>query len=186
MMTSPLPARLHHARRVAAVLGATVTTLALAAPAFGHISIPEPEVAAQSSAVIHFRVPHGCDGASTDTIEIQLPDGIVSAQPEYVPGWTIETEMVESEPYEHFGETLTERVGVIRWSGGDLPDAAFYDFGVRATFLVGEGTTVAFPVLQHCHDAEIAWIEPVVEGEPEPEHPAPTVSVGAAVEESHD
>ena len=47
--------------------------------------------------------------------------------------------MVESEPYERFGETLTERVGVIRWSGGDLPDLAFYDFGVRATFLLDRG-----------------------------------------------
>ena len=36
--------------------------------------------------------------------------------------------MVESEPYERFGETLTERVGVVRWSGGDLPHFAFYDF----------------------------------------------------------
>ena len=154
MMTSPLPARLPRARTVAAVLGATVATLALAAPAFGHITIPEQEVASGSTAVVHLRVPHGCEGLPTGTLEVQLPDGVVGAQPAYVPGWTVETEIVASEPYERFGETLTERVGVIRWSGGDLPDAAFYDFGIRATFLVDPGATVAFPVLQRCGDAE--------------------------------
>ena len=116
--------------------------------------------------------------AATDTIEVQLPDGVVSAKPEYVPGWTLEVETVASEPYDEFGTTKTERVGVIRWSGGDLPDFAFYDFGVRATFLADPGTVLAFPVVQKCGDAEVAWIEPMVEGQPEPEHPAPTVTIG--------
>jgi periplasmic copper chaperone A len=100
-----------------------------------------------------------------------------------VPGWTIEVEMVESEPYDLFGETMTQRAGVIRWSGGDLPDLAFFDFGVRATFLLDAGTVVGIPVVQRCGDAEIAWIEPVVEGQPEPEHPTPTLTVVEAAED---
>jgi uncharacterized protein YcnI len=183
-MSSLIRSRRASARTSTVVLGALVATLAIAFPVLGHVSIPEGEVPSGASAVIHLRVPHGCDGASTDTVEVQVPDGVVSAQPEYVPGWTVETEMVESEPYERFGETLTERVGVIRWSGGDLPDSAYYDFGLRATFLVEPGTTLAFPTVQRCGDAETAWIEPIVEGEPEPEQPAPTVSVGEAVEEA--
>ena len=170
-------------RRGAAVLSAALMTLAVAAPAMAHVSVPEGEVHSGSTAVIHFRVPHGCDEANTDTIELQLPDGVVGAPPEYVPGWTLEIEMVESAPYERFGETLTERVGVIRWSGGDLPHFAFYDFGVRATFLVDPGTVLAFPIVQRCGDAEIAWIEPVVEGQEEPEHPTPTVTVVEAAED---
>lgn len=178
-----------HGRQAAARIGtvtlvALVATMASALPVLGHVSIPEGEVASGSSSVIHLRIPHGCDGASTDTVEVQLPDGVVSAQPEYVPGWTIETEMVESEPYERFGETLTERVGVIRWSGGELPDSAYYDFGIRATFLSEPGTILAIPVVQHCGDAQEAWIEPIVEGEPEPEHPSPTLAIGAVVEDS--
>jgi uncharacterized protein YcnI len=169
-------------RRSVALLAAAVATVAVALPAAAHITIPESGVPAGGSAVIHFRVPHGCEGAATDTIEVQLPDGVVSGQPEYIPGWTVETEMVESEPYERFGETLTERVGVIRWSGGSLPDLAYLDFGVRATFLADEGAVIAFPVVQRCGDAEEAWIEPTVEGEEEPEFPAPTVTVGPPVE----
>lgn len=165
------------ARRGAALLGSALAIAAIAAPAAAHVSVPEGDVHSGSSAVIHFRVPHGCDGAATDTVEIQLPEGVVSALPEYVPGWALETEMVPSEPYDEFGTTKTERVGVIRWSGGDLPDHSFYDFGVRAKFLSEPGTVLAFPVVQRCGDVEVAWIEPVVEGQEEPEHPTPTVTV---------
>jgi uncharacterized protein YcnI len=185
-MSITVSARPTRARHLAAVLGAITATVALAAPTLGHVSIAEGEVGSGSTSVIHLRVPHGCEGASTDTIEVRVPDGVVGAQPEYVPGWTVETETIASEPYERFGETLTERVGVVRWSGGDLPAAAFYDFGLRATFLVEEGATLAFPVLQRCGDAEEAWIEPTVEGEAEPEFPTPTIAVAAAVEASHD
>ena len=142
--------------RGAAVLAAAAT-LVVATPGLRARHVPDgaacPPAAAPWS---HFRVPHGCDGAPTDTIELQLPDGVVSAKPEYVPGWTLEVETVASEPYDEFGTTKTERVGVIRWSGGDLPDLAFYDFGVRATFLADPGTVLAFPVVQKCGDAEVA------------------------------
>jgi hypothetical protein len=174
-------------RRRSALVSAAVLTLVVAAPALGHVTVPDGSaIPSGGSSVIHLRVPHGCDGAATDTIEVQLPDGIVSAKPEYVPGWTLEVEMVESAPYDEFGTTRTERVGVIRWSGGDLPDHAFYDFGIRATFLLDPGTTVAIPVVQRCGDAETAWIEPVVEGQPEPEHPAPTITIGDPVPATHD
>lgn len=172
--------------RGAAVLAAAAT-LAVALPASAHVTSPDgANVPSGGSAVVHFRVPHGCDGAATDTIELQLPDGVVSAKPEYVPGWTLEVETVASEPYDEFGTTKTERVGVIRWSGGDLPDFAFYDFGVRATFLADPGTVLAFPVVQKCGDAEVAWIEPMVEGQPEPEHPAPTITIGDPVPAAED
>jgi periplasmic copper chaperone A len=166
------------ARRRTAALSATLLTLVVAAPVLGHVSVPDGSaIPSGSTSIIHFRVPHGCDGAATDTIELKLPDGIVSAKPEYIPGWTVEVEMVESTPYDEFGTTRTERVGVIRWSGGDLPDYAYYDFGVRATFLLDPGTTVGIPVVQRCGDAEVAWIEPVMEGQPEPEHPTPEVTI---------
>jgi len=173
--------------RAAAVLSVALLTLAIAAPALGHVTVPDgAAVPSGSSSVIHLRVPHGCDGAATDTIEVQLPDGVVSAKPEHVPGWTLEVESVESAPYAEYGTTKTERVGVIRWSGGDLPDFAFYDFGIRATFLLDPGTVVGIPVVQKCGDAEIAWIEPVVEGQAEPEHPAPTITIGDAVPAAED
>jgi periplasmic copper chaperone A len=174
------------ARRSIAAAAATLLTLTVAVPVMGHVSVPEGEVHSGSTAVVHFRIGHGCDGLPVDTVELQLPDGVVAARPEYVPGWNVETEMVASEPYERFGQTYTERVGVIRWSGGSLPDEAYYDFGVQATFLLDPGTTIAVPVIQRCGDAEIAWIEPMVEGQPEPEHPTATITVVDPEPGAHD
>jgi uncharacterized protein YcnI len=169
-------------RGATTLLAAAIATLVTALPASAHITIPETHVPAGGSTVVHLRVPHGCEGDPTTAIEVQLPDGVVSGQPEFVPGWSVETEMVESEPYDQFGQTLTERVGVIRWSGGELPDLAFLDFGIRARFLADEGAVLAFPVVQRCGETEVAWIEPTVEGQAEPEHPAPTVTVGPPAE----
>jgi periplasmic copper chaperone A len=175
------------ARRGAAVLGSALAIAAIAAPAAAHVTVPDgADVPSGGNAVIHLRVPHGCDGAATDTISVQLPDGVVSAKAEYVPGWDLAVETVPSAPYDEFGTTKTERVGVITWSGGDLPDAAFYDFGIKATFLLDPGTVVALPVVQKCGDVEVAWIEATVEGQPEPEHPAPTITIGAAVAATDD
>jgi uncharacterized protein YcnI len=157
--------------------------LAVSAPASAHVTIPDgSQIPAGSTSTIHLRVPHGCQGEPTDTLEVQLPGGIVAAQPEYVPGWAVEVESVESVPYEHFGETLTERVGVIRWSGGDLPDFAYYDFGIRATFLLDAGTELRIPVVQRCGELEEAWIEVPEEGQDpeELELPAPTIIIADA------
>ena len=170
------------ARRGAAVLGAGLLTLVVAVPASAHITVPDgASVPSGGSAVIHLRVPHGCAGTATDTIEVQLPDGVVSALPEYIPGWTLDVQRVTSAPYDESGTTKTDRVGVITWSGGDLPDLAFYDFGIKATFLFDPDTVVALPVVQKCGAVEVDWIEPVVAGQPEPEHPTPTITIGDPV-----
>lgn len=168
------------ARLVPAIAATGLLVLATAVPALGHVTIPDGgAVPSGASTEIHLRVPHGCGELPTDTLEVQLPDGIVAAQPAYVPGWEVEVEMVESEPYERFGETLTERVGVIRWSGGDLPNHAYYDFGVRATFLQEPGTEIPIPIVQRCGEEETAWIEVPAEGQDadELEHPAPTITI---------
>jgi hypothetical protein len=40
--------------------------------------------------------------------------------------------------------------------------------------------------VQRCGDLEEAWIEPVLEGEAEPEFPTPVLAIGAAIEaEAH-
>jgi uncharacterized protein YcnI len=159
----------------------TVALLAIAVPASAHVIVAEEEVVGGGEgAVIHFRVPHGCEGAATDAIEVQIPEGIIGVTPEAVPGWTVETESVETEPYELYGSTLTERVSVVRWSGGTLPDHQFLDFGMSAIFPENP-TELTFPIVQHCGADELAWIElPEAGQDPEElEHPAPTLTVVA-------
>ena len=48
----------------------------------------------------------------------------------------------------------------------------------RQAWGIEPDTTVALPIVQRCGDVEVAWIEPTNEGEAEPEHPAPLISIG--------
>lgn len=168
--------------RTRATLSAAAALLVVAAlplAARAHATLPDGDaVHAGSTAVVHVRIAHGCDGAPVDAVEIALPDGIVAARPEYVPGWGLEVDMVATEPYAMYGETFTERVGVIRWTGGDLPDFAFFDFGFRATFLLEPGAYF-IPTVQRCGAAEVAWIETPAEGQDPHDlaYPAPQLTI---------
>lgn len=181
-MSHPLPARL-----AGSVLAAALLLFAMALPVAAHITIPDGAVVPSGgSAVISFRVPHGCGGEPTTAISVQLPDGVVGAKPESVAGWTATTEMVPAE-YELFGTKYTERVGTIRWEGGPLSDAEFKDFAVRATFQMDPGE-YPIPVVQECGQTTESWIEVPAAGQTEDdlELPAPTITVVAAVADGDD
>ncbi len=128
------------------------------------------------------RVGQGCEGAATTAIRVHIPDGVITAKPMPKPGWTIETTTgVYVEPVELHGETLTEGVREISWSGGELPDDWYDEFTFRARLTDGlAGQTVYFPVIQECGDAVTRWIEIPAEGQvEEPEEPAPALRVTA-------
>jgi uncharacterized protein YcnI len=167
--------------RAAASLLAALSLLAITAlPVAAHVTIVDgSSVPAGGSAVIYFRLPHGCDGQPVNALSVQLPEGIVGAKPEAIAGWTTTTEMVPAD-YELFGTQYTERVGTIRWEGGPLPDDEFLDFGMRATFQLEPGE-YPIPVVQECGASSEAWIEVPAEGQSEDdlEHPAPTITVVA-------
>lgn len=117
---------------------------------------------------------HGCDGADTNAILIQIPEGISSVKPVAKPGWEIEIVADEA-------GAVTE----IHFTGGSLPDAWYDQFWIRARIdeTVAAGTGIYFPVVQQCGEAEILWLAlPGPDGaEPEGE-PAPGFTVHEAVE----
>lgn len=165
---------------------ASSALVAFAVPAFAHVEPTNPTAPAGQSTRIDFRVPHGCNGAATDTIEIQIPEGVISVKPQAKAGWTVASDEVDTKPYEVWGKTLTKRVSVVRWTGGNLPDNQFDDFGMIATMPDTVGATVAFPLVQKCGSVSTAWIEPMNADGSEPEHPAPTVEIVAATADEHD
>jgi uncharacterized protein YcnI len=175
---------MHRSRRARIGVRAMVASLpllAIALPVTAHVTIPEGQVpGGGEGAVIHLRVPHGCEGAATDTVEVQIPEGVIGVTPEAVPGWTVEAETVTTDPYQLYGATLTERTSVVRWTGGPLEDHQYLDFGISAIFPEDAGE-LTFPVVQHCGDSEEAWIQLPEEGQTEDdlERPAPTVTVVA-------
>ncbi len=117
--------------------------------------------------VMFIRIGHGCAKAATDTVEVSIPAGFGSVRPQQMPGWN--------------AETVKNAEGVttgVKWTGGNLPDAQFADFGVSVKYPTQAGT-YAIPVVQRCGSAEEAWIQIPAEGQ-DPhslKYPAPTVKV---------
>jgi uncharacterized protein YcnI len=105
------------------------------------------------------------------------------------PGW--ELEMVAgaySQPYDYYGETLTEGVTEIGWTGS-LPDSYYDEFVFRAMLTEGlpAGSELFFPVVQECGDKTSRWIEIPAAGQ-DPDslaHPAPGIMLLPAASGSH-
>jgi uncharacterized protein YcnI len=149
--------------------GAVVLLLWLAAPAWAHISPTISEAPAGGFATFALIVPHGCEGEGGDTVklEVQLPDGIESATPQFIPGW----------------EATVDDAGpvVVTWEGGPLPHDQFQEFGLSVQMPDTPGETALFPVIQTCESGEeVAWTEETPEGGEEPEHPAPAIAITEA------
>jgi uncharacterized protein YcnI len=155
-------------------------SMALPSAALGFATVPEDEVFARDARreVIHIRIQEGCDVAATDRVRVTIPEGVLGVIPAAVPGWTATLDVVETEPYELFGQRRTDRVGSVEWTGGPLPAEQFQDFGISAVFT--EPTDeLAIPIVQGCGDVEQAWEEIPTDDQERSdlEFPAPVVRV---------
>lgn len=149
---------------------------ALAAPAFAHVTLEVGEAAVGGAYKAILRIPHGCSGNATTAIKVKLPEGFISAKPMPKAGWTLEiTKGDYAKTYTLFGSPVKSGALEIAWSGGTLPDDQYDEFVVRGTLAsdLEPGTTLYFPVIQTCTTGEEDWITIPVEGQPEPELPAP-------------
>lgn len=165
---------------------AAALALVLAQPAFAHVTVDAPDAKAGSTFKVVLRVPHGCDGAATTSIRIQVPDGLFNAKPMPKTGWELSTvKGAYPKAYASHGSEVSEGTTEIEWSGGELPDDWYDEFTFRASVDpdIAEGTVLHVPVLQGCGEAEEAWIE--VDGGEEAEYPAPTLTILAPDEHHH-
>lgn len=175
-------------RKVAAAAAGASLALAITAGALAHVTVNPGEAPANSYARLDFRVGHGCEGSPTTSVRIQIPEGVTSVRPQLKPGW--ENEIVVgplAEPYESHGELITEGVTEVTWSGGELSDDYFDDFGLSVRLPDLPGETLYFPVIQECVDGEIAWIQVPAEGDDgaELDEPAPGLLLVASSGDSH-
>ncbi len=152
----------------------------LAGTAHAHPSLERREANVGASYKAVMRIPHGCDGAATTRVRVQIPEGIISVKPQPKPGWTIDTTRgayAKTYPYYH-GATLTEGVREISWSGR-LADEHFDEF-VFAGFVAATlkaGDTVYFPTIQECEKGNSAWTEVPASGQTahDLKRPAPAI-----------
>jgi periplasmic copper chaperone A len=160
---------------------AAVAALVAAPTAAAHVTANPREAVAGEFAMIAFRVPHGCEDSPTTSLTVRIPDGVVSVTPQSVPGWRVTTKSGKlAQPVDLHGETITEGVQEVTWSGGSLDPHQFLDFGISMRMPDTPGETVWFPAIQRCEQGQTRWIQIPVSGEPEPDEPAPGVTLVAA------
>jgi periplasmic copper chaperone A len=160
--------------------------LALAPAAAAHVTANPGEAVADSFAKFDLRVGHGCDGSPTTRLTVKIPDGVTSVAPQVVPGWQIATKTGKlAEPVEMHGETITEGVREVSWTGGPLADGHMAEFGLSVHVPDKAGAVLYFPTVQTCERGVHRWIQiPEQDQDPfELDEPAPFVTLVAAPSE---
>jgi len=166
--------------RILCVASAAAVLLA-AAPAVAHVELQDDKAPAGSSYKAVLMVPHGCAGAATVGLRVQIPDGVIAAKPMPKPGWKIAIKTGPlNPPVESEGMKITETVKEIDWTGGNLPDSYYDEFAFVATLPDKPGTTVYFPAIQVCAKGETRWIEVPAQGQSAEDlkRPAPSLTLG--------
>lgn len=167
-----------------AIVAAVAGAFALAPVAAAHITLNPGEWEAGGFARFDLRVPTERPNASTTEITVQLPEGLDFVSFQDVPGWERSIQMVKlDEPIEgeEGEEPITERIGSVTWSGGEVEPGEFVEFGL--SFRVPEdaaGSDLLFPATQTYSNGEVVrWIQE----DPEGDDPAPRMAVLAAAGE---
>jgi periplasmic copper chaperone A len=168
-------------KTVLSTLAAAVGLLAAVPVAGAHIGTTPGEATAGSRAVIAFRVGHGCEDSPTTSLTIRIPAGVVFVTPEFVPGWNVAVKEGKlASPVVAEGETITEGVTEVTWTGGPLNPHEFMEFGISMLLPDTPGKALHFPTIQRCQKGQTAWVQLAAEGAPEPDRPAPAVQLTSA------
>ena len=179
--------------KTVAGLGVIVGAIVVgASSAFAHVTV-DPGTAAKGAGdqVLTFRVPNEMDDANTTQVKIQLPQDhpIAAVDVLAMPGWTTKVETVHLDtPIETDDGTITDIPSVITWTGGEIKPGEYGEFKVLAMGLPDDTDSLTFKTVQtYDNNEEEAWIDETVAGQAEPEHPAPVLTLTAAVagDDSH-
>ncbi|WNI16542.1 YcnI family copper-binding membrane protein [Actinacidiphila sp. ITFR-21] len=172
------------AATVAALAGSAV--LLAAVPAFAHVTVSPDAAGKGGYSTVSFKVPNEEDSASTVKVEVILPTdhpiASVSVQP--VPGWTAQITTVKlATPVTTDDGTVDRAAARITWTGGKIAPGQFQQFPVSLGPLPTDTDSLSFKTLQTYSDGEVArWIEIPRPGRPEPQNPAPTLTLTAAAD----
>ncbi|MBO1418504.1 YcnI family protein [Streptomyces sp. FH025] len=175
-------------RRLAAVaLTAAASVVALAGPAFAHVTVNPGSAAQGGYTAVDFRVPNESDTASTVKLEINLPldHPLASVRTLPLPGWTAAVEKSKlDKPIKVHGSDVTEAVSKITWTadaGTKIAPGQFQEFKVSLGPLPADADSMAFKTLQTYDNGDVVrWIDESPAGQPEPAHPAPVLALTKA------
>ncbi|MEG9250191.1 YcnI family protein [Arthrobacter sp. Soc17.1.1.1] len=169
-------------RRIAAVAATSGLLLVGAGAASAHVSVEPASTTEGGYSQLTFSVPSESTDTTTNKIEVALPTEtpFTSVRVKPVEGWT--SEVIRGDlpaSVEVDGATLTEAPLTVIWTAKDeehqLNAQQYQTFSLSVGTLPEAGTTVQLPVTQSYADGTVrVWDEPAIEGEEEPENPAPS------------
>jgi uncharacterized protein len=160
----------------------------LAGSAWAHVTVSPSSAPQGAFTSIVFRVPTESDTASTTKVDVHfdMNNPIATVDYQALPGWTtkVTTSKLTKPITDDDGNQVTQAVSEIVWTA-DSPATAikpgqFLDFPVELGPLP-KTPSIEFKTLQTYSDGSIVrWIDDTPAGGPEPEHPAPVLTLTAA------
>src|SRR4029077_14285163 len=135
------------------------------------------------SAVLTFHVPNEEATANTVKVDIKIPTDhpIVNMPVAPVPGWTVSVKTVKlAKPVTTDDGKFTQAVSEVIWSGGKIAPGQFQDFSLSADPLPQGAGQLTFKTIQTYSNGDVVrWIDVAAPGQPEPDHPAPLLTLTA-------
>jgi periplasmic copper chaperone A len=174
-------------RAAATVTAAGVFVLTGAGIASAHVTAHSPDVVAKGAhAEIVFRVPD--EEATAHAVKVQvnfsMTSPIADADVKPMAGWTAKKTMVTlAKPVKMSKDTVTTAVQSITWTapaGAGIAPGEFQEFSISAG-LPDNTDQLFMPAVQTYDNGDVVnWNQPIVDGQPEPEHPAPHLALAPA------
>src|SRR5271168_4866708 len=137
--------------------------------ASAHVQASSNDAVRGSTALVTFQVPNeSTTGAATTKLTLDLTN-VAAVQTEAKPGWTTKLDR----------DSASRTVRSVTWTAAPDGGIPVDEFGVfRISVKLPDTDTVSFPATQTYADgAVVKWDQPPAPGGPEPEHPAPTLTL---------
>ena len=186
MSTTP---RVRRWRRVITTVSLTAIALvAGAGAASAHVSVNPSDAAAGAEAIkLTFRVPNESPTAGTTAVTVTLPaeHPFAFLSVKSVPGWTVTPNKTTlPTPVTEGDTTIKEAVTSVTWTadaGTQIGPGEFGEFDISAGPVPSDTDSMVFNATQTYSDGSVVeWNEPTPASGEEPEHPAPTLTIGAS------
>jgi uncharacterized protein YcnI len=178
------------ARRAALRVGVGLTAAVAAAVSLpgmaqAHVTIQPPTVEGGGFSAVAFRVPNERDDAATTRVQVTLPKDqpLASVSTTPIAGWNVKTSTRKlDEPIDIEGQQLDRVVSKVTWTAtdGGLEPGQYQDFSLSLGQLPKSGEMVFQALQTYSNGEKVNWNEVSADKSAEPEHPAPTLSIGAA------
>ncbi len=169
-----------------------LAVVVVGAPAAGaHVEVVPDTAPKGGFEILSFSVPNEEQTANTVKVEVDLPtkSPIPSVSVKPMPGWTIAVDTTKlAKPVTTDDGQVTEAVSKITWTATDagLAPGQFDLFTISAGPLPTNTSKLTFKAIQTYSDGTtVNWIQATVKGAPEPEHPAPVLTLTKASSGHH-